>query len=101
MLGGKTWDQWIEEYSRSHRHPVNRACHLLGIPMIAVSIVLMLAGVYVQGMWAFGLVLFFLGWVFQFAGHIVEKKPPEFFHDWRFLFVGLRWWLAKIKQKQF
>jgi hypothetical protein len=20
-----------------------------------------------------------------------------FFHDWRFLLVGLRWWLAKIK----
>jgi hypothetical protein len=26
----------------------------------------------------------------------VEGKPPEFLHDWRFLFVGLRWWLAKL-----
>jgi hypothetical protein len=26
-----------------------------------------------------------------------EGKPPEFFHDWRFLFVGLRWWMAKVR----
>ena len=40
MLGGKTWDQWIEEYSQSHQHPVNRLTHSIGIPMIAVSILL-------------------------------------------------------------
>jgi hypothetical protein len=22
---------------------------------------------------------------------------PEFFHDWRFLLVGLRWWFAKVR----
>ena len=26
-------------------------------------------------------------------------KPPEFFQDWRFLFVGLRWWFAKMAGK--
>ncbi len=30
-------------------------------------------------------------------GHAFEGKPPEFMHDWRFLFVGLRWWLAKMR----
>jgi hypothetical protein len=30
-------------------------------------------------------------------GHAFEGKPPEFLHDWRFLFVGLRWWVAKIR----
>jgi uncharacterized membrane protein YGL010W len=40
--------------------------------------------------------MFVLGWVFQFVGHAVEGKPPEFLHDWRFLFVGLRWWFAKL-----
>lgn len=24
-------------------------------------------------------------------------KPPEFFHDWRFLLVGLRCWMAKVR----
>ena len=42
------------------------------------------------------LALFVIGWIFQFVGHAFEGKPPEFFHDWRFLFVGLRWWVAKI-----
>jgi uncharacterized membrane protein YGL010W len=38
-----------------------------------------------------------LGWTFQFVGHYLEGKPPEFFKDWRFLFVGLRWWVAKLR----
>ena len=48
--------------------------------------------------WAWELVagLFVLGWIFQFVGHAFEGKPPEFFKDWRFLFVGLRWWFAKV-----
>ena len=41
--------------------------------------------------------MFVVGWVFQFIGHYVEGKPPEFFKDWRFLLVGLRWWFAKLK----
>jgi hypothetical protein len=34
---------------------------------------------------------------FPFVGHAFEGKPPEFFRDWRFLFVGLRWWAAKVR----
>ncbi|MCH7475048.1 MAG: DUF962 domain-containing protein [Gemmatimonadetes bacterium] len=41
--------------------------------------------------------LFVIGWILQFVGHFVEGKPPEFLQDWRFLFVGLRWWYAKIR----
>jgi len=33
----------------------------------------------------------------QFIGHAFEGKRPEFLHDWRFLFVGLRWWVAKVR----
>ena len=49
------------------------------------------------GSWRIPAVLFVLGWIFQFVGHAFEGKPPEFFHDWRFLFVGLRWWVAKVR----
>jgi hypothetical protein len=31
------------------------------------------------------------------CGHIAERKPPEFFKDWRHLFVGLQWWWAKLR----
>jgi uncharacterized membrane protein YGL010W len=40
-----------------------------------------------------------VGWAFQFIGHAAEGKPPEFIHDWRYLFVGLRWWIAKFQGK--
>jgi uncharacterized membrane protein YGL010W len=97
MLAGKPWNEWIAQYAESHQHPVNRVCHTLGIPMIAVSIVLFAAALVVEGLWWLPLTLFVVGWVLQFIGHWFEGKPPEFFSDWRFLFVGLRWWAAKMR----
>ena|SRR5688500_5321925 len=97
MLGNRSWDDWIAQYGTSHRHPVNRICHTIGIPMIALSIILLLAAIVVDGLWPWALALFLVGWLFQFIGHAFEGKPPEFFSDWRFLFVGLRWWVAKIR----
>ena len=97
MLGGKSWDAWIEQYGHSHEHPFNRFCHTVGIPMIAVSIPLFAVAPFVERFWIVPATMFVVGWVFQFAGHAVEGKPPEFFKDWRFLFVGLRWWFAKLR----
>ena len=92
LMGGRSPEQWIAQYATSHQHPVNRACHTVGIPLIVVSIALGVAG-----FWRTALGLFVLGWVFQFVGHAFEGKPPEFFRDWRFLVVGLRWWVAKMR----
>jgi uncharacterized membrane protein YGL010W len=97
MLGGRSWDDWIAQYATSHQHPVNRLCHTIGIPIIVLSIVIGAAGVFVSGLWTTAIVLFVIGCILQFVGHAFEGKPPEFFHDWRFLFVGLRWWVAKIR----
>ena len=90
---------WIGEYSQAHQHPVNRLCHSFGIPMIAVSLVLAVAGYFVRPLWPLAVALFVVGWILQFVGHVYEKKPPEFFKDPRFLLVGLRWWFAKIRGK--
>ena len=97
MLGGKTWDEWIAQYATSHQHPVNRVCHTLGIPLIVISLVLIVPALFIAGFWPIPLTLFVVGWVFQFVGHAFEGKSPEFFHDWRFLLVGLRWWAAKMR----
>jgi uncharacterized membrane protein YGL010W len=51
---------------------------------------------FVRGLWIVALSLFVTGWVLQFVGRYFEEKPPEFLKDYRFLFVGLRWWLRKI-----
>jgi uncharacterized membrane protein YGL010W len=88
---------WIGEYSQSHQNPVNRACHTVGIPMIAASLPLFaVAAVRGKG-WKLPATLFTAGWAFQFIGHAFEGKPPEFFKDPRFLGVGLRWWFAKMR----
>jgi len=99
MFGGQTSEQWIAKYARSHQHPVNRVCHTLGIPTILISLAMFAAGLIFHRLWWLAFGLFALGWLLQFIGHAFEGKPPEFFHDWRFLFVGVRWWWAKMNGK--
>jgi len=99
MLGNRTNEQWIAQYSSSHQHPVNRICHSFGIPMIALSLVLFVVAIFIHALWPVPVALFAVGWILQFVGHYFEGKPPEFFSDYRFLFVGLRWWVAKMKGK--
>ena len=96
MLGSRLMSDWIRAYGQSHQHPFNQACHTIGIPLVTLSLALLLAAPLVHGLWKPGLLLFGGGWFFQFLGHAVEGKPPEFFRDWRFLLVGLRWWVAKV-----
>jgi uncharacterized membrane protein YGL010W len=101
MLGNRTNEQWIAQYASSHQHPVNRICHTLGIPTILLSLPVFISSIFIHihRLWPYALGLFTLGWIFQFVGHAFEGKPPEFFSDWRFLFVGVRWWWAKIHGK--
>jgi len=97
MLGNRTSDEWIAQYAMSHQHPVNRFCHTVGIPLIVASLAVLAASIVVSGLWKWALALFVAGWILQFVGHAFEGKPPEFFHDWRFLLVGVRWWVAKVR----
>ena len=99
MMGGRGWSEWISEYAKGHQNRVNQVTHLIGIPMIAVSLPLLLISLMVSGLWPWALGLFVAGWALQFIGHVFEGSPPEFFKDWRFLFVGLRWWLVKVLGK--
>ena len=97
LLSSRSWNDWVGQYAQSHQHPVNRLCHTIGIPLIALSLPVLVLAALVRPLWLVAAALFVIGWAFQFVGHAYEGKRPEFFHDWRFLFVGLRWWLAKIR----
>ncbi len=99
MFYGHSWDWWIEAYERGHRHRVNRLTHLVGIPLILVSLPLFAAGLWSRAALVVAALLFILGWILQFVGHLAERKPPEFFSDWRFLLVGARWWLRTVAQR--
>ncbi|WP_086929318.1 Mpo1-like protein [Agarilytica rhodophyticola] len=95
LFSEKSWDDWVHEYAEGHKHPINRKCHTIGIPMIVASILLLPFSLLIPSLWKFSLLLFVVGWIFQFVGHYYEKNAPEFFKDWRFLLVGTRWWLRK------
>ena len=77
-----------ETYKEKHRHPVNRACHYVGIPMIVAS----LGVVFFH--WKIALGLFVAGWIFQFIGHAFEGNRPAFFKNPLYLLVG-PWHFAK------
>jgi uncharacterized membrane protein YGL010W len=96
MRGGSS-EEWIAQYATSHQHPVNRFCHTLAIPLIVMSIGWFAIAWITSGPLRLPVTVFLIGWALQFIGHAFERKLPEFFHDWRFLFVGLRWWVAKVR----
>ena len=67
----------------------------LAVMMLAASAILAAAGRMLPISAA--VVLFVLGWVFQFVGHYVyEKKSPAFFRNFAHLLVGPLWILAKV-----
>jgi uncharacterized membrane protein YGL010W len=87
-----TCSRLLASYKLDHAHPKNRACHKVGIPLIAASIPL--AATVVGFPLAAG--LFTVGWGFQFAGHLFEGKKPSFFEDQRAFLVGLMWWAEEM-----
>lgn len=97
LFSRRGWDEWVAEYAQSHRHPVNRACHTVGIPLIAASVLTAVPAIFVRALRPIAAGTFVVGWAFQFVGHAFERKRPEFLRDPRFLFVGLPWWLAKLR----
>ena len=97
LMSRRSWEEWIAEYGSSHRDPRNRLCHTIGIPLIVGSVLAFALALAVPRVWPVAGALFVVGWAFQLIGHAYEGKPPEFLKDWRFLFVGLRWWIAKIR----
>jgi dihydrofolate reductase len=96
MMGGRTWDEWINEYSLAHRNTINEITHIVSIPMIVSAIILIPTILIEFAMWRVMVELFVVGWILQFVGHFFEKSKPEFFRDRRFLFVGLRWWFRTV-----
>ena len=96
VFGKRPVEEWVDQYEQSHQDPLNRTFHVLGIPLIVISLPLFLVAPLIRGFWKVPLTLFTVGWMFQFAGHAIEGRPPEFFKDWRFLLVGTRWWLSRF-----
>ncbi len=82
--------KFLDEYKRSHRHPLNQILHAIGIPAIVISIPWFFFN------WKVALGLFLGGWMLQFAGHVCEGTPPVFLKHPRALLIAPLWWLQKI-----
>jgi uncharacterized membrane protein YGL010W len=81
----------LEKYRQDHQHPVNKALHTVGIPMIVSSLLVFPVNPLL------GLAMFVFGWILQFVGHAFEGKAPSFFSDPRYLLVGPMWFLKKLR----
>lgn len=79
----------IENYRAKHRHPLNKLCHSIGIPMIVISLPLFFLN------WPWALALFIVGWILQFVGHAIEGNQPAFFRNPIYLLVGPLWLLKR------
>ncbi len=67
----------------------------LGIAMIAVSIVFYFVSAAIPLL--LNIVLFVLGWIFQFIGHkVYEHKNPAFFRNFVHLLIGPLWILNDV-----
>jgi|SRR5215813_13199847 len=78
----------VENYKAKHRHRLNRLSHAIGIPLIIISLPLFFFK------WRWALAIFIVGWIFQFAGHLIEGNQPAFFQNPAYLLVG-PWWLIR------
>lgn len=79
-----TWLQLFDQYERDHRHPLNHACHLVGVPMIVAGV--LMAPLRTLWPWALGLEI--VGWGLNFVGHGIEGTRPAFSRDPRMLIVS-------------
>jgi uncharacterized membrane protein YGL010W len=94
------WQKALEFYEATHLHPVNRALHTAGIPLILGGAVGMIAFKPYRPFWAASAGSFTFGWVLNFIGHgVYEKNAPAFADDPLSFLAGPVWDLRRIQEK--
>ena len=96
MLGGRPREELMAAYIADHQNPTNKMLHLIGIPALVIAVLLWLLAAYVSGVWIFAAILTVAGITLQLVGHRFEGKPPSAHSDWRFLIIGLMWWMRLV-----
>lgn len=66
------WEREFAFYLNEHRHPMNRATHMVGIPLLITTGV---AGLALMD-WRIFLGGQVVGWIIQVAGHRIEGNKP-------------------------
>ena len=94
------FDLAIEFYDQTHRDPVNRALHTVGIPMIVGGFLGMLAAPRWTPPWWIANGSWTVGWALNFVGHgAYEKGAPAFADDPLSFVAGPVWDFIRLRDK--
>lgn len=86
-------DKVLETYEAEHRHPVNRALHVVGIPVIILSTAALISPWQPFGLSRkTSLAGLATGWLLLLAGHAVEGNRPAILRTPTAPFSALIWW---------
>jgi len=80
-------------YDGAHTHPVNRALHLIAIPVGFSSIIV------VWFHWVIGLLLIPIAFALAWIGHLIEGNKPAFLTNPAHVLVAPVWMAKKIAAK--
>lgn len=80
-----TLQEYLDDYERAHKHPLNKLTHVFGIPLIVASLVVVFFHPII------GAAMFVGGWILQFLGHHFEGNGPKFFQGPVFILIGVVW----------
>jgi hypothetical protein len=79
---GERWQQALEFYDATHRDPMNRKLHIIGIPFVVAGAAGLLLFPAYRPLWGLSAASFIGGWVLNIAGHaFFEKNAPAFADD--------------------
>jgi hypothetical protein len=77
-------------YDGAHNHPVNRALHMIAIPVGFSSLIV------VWYHWVIGLLLIPSAFALAWLGHLIEGNKPAFLTNPAHVFVAPLWMVRKI-----
>ena len=60
-------NEFMKKWLDRHKHPIDIALHIIGIPMTFIAGMIVIKGYVLSG-----ILCFVLGYVFQYIGHVIE-----------------------------
>jgi uncharacterized membrane protein YGL010W len=86
-------DSVLERYETEHRHPVNRALHAVGIPVVALATTALISPWRPSGLSRkTSLAVLAAGWGLLLAGHAIEGNRPAILRTPTAILSALKWW---------
>jgi len=85
------WTKLLDAFDELHADPRNQVCHDIGIPLVAATLPLAVAGLG----FATPAATLLVGLFFLTLGHAYDGAAPAITHEPRHLIVAVIWWLER------